>query len=266
NALTAAAYLARAGRRVLVLERSEEVGGAAVSTTVRVPGGSETTSQARLSRYSYLVSLLPRRIVDDLGLDVRLARRRVSSYTPDPADPARGLLVADDVDATRRAFARVGAAGDHAAWTALYAGTQRLARAVFPTLTGPLPTRAELQERMGDDGLWTALVERPLGERITEALRSDLVRRGRDGRADRHARPPRRPVTGREPVLPLPRDRQRDRPLGRAGRRDGHGGRGAGAGGAGRGRPHRHRRRGDGDRPGRAGHVHGPRRGAHRTR
>ena len=140
------------------------------------PGARSRASHARLSRYSYLVSLLPRRIVDDLGLDVRLARRRVSSYTPDPADPARGLLVADDVDATRRAFARVGAAGDHAAWTALYAGTQRLARAVFPTLTGPLPTRAELRERVGDDGLWTALVERPLGERITETLRSDLVR------------------------------------------------------------------------------------------
>ena len=29
---------------------------------------------------------------------------------------------------------------------------------------------------MGDDALWTALVERPLGERITETLRSDLVR------------------------------------------------------------------------------------------
>ena len=67
----------------------------------------------------------------------------MSSYTPDPGDPARGLLVADDADATRRSFARVGAAGDHAGWTALYAGTQRLARVVFPTLTGPAhPHRA----------------------------------------------------------------------------------------------------------------------------
>ena len=32
----------------------------------------------------------PGEIVDDLGLDVRLARRRVSSYTPDPGDPAAG--------------------------------------------------------------------------------------------------------------------------------------------------------------------------------
>ena len=171
NGLTAAAYLARAGRRVLVLERAGHVGGAAVSQAP-FPGVA-----ARLSRYSYLVSLLPRQIVDDLGLDVRLARRSVSSYTPDPADPARGLLVDDtDPDVTRRSFARIGAAGDHAGWTALYAGTGRLARAVFPTLTGPLPTRKELREQVGDDALWAALVERPLGETITAAIRDDLVR------------------------------------------------------------------------------------------
>ena len=73
NGLTAAAYLARAGRSVLVLERAGHVGGAAVSTAP-FPG-----VDVRLSRYAYLVSLLPRRIVDDLGLDVRLARRRVGA-------------------------------------------------------------------------------------------------------------------------------------------------------------------------------------------
>jgi phytoene dehydrogenase-like protein len=170
NALTAAAYLGRAGRRVLMLERAGHVGGAAVSEEP-FPGVA-----ARLSRYSYLVSLLPRRIVDDLGLDVRLARRRVSSYTPDPADPGRGLLIADDADATRRSFGRVGAAADHAGWTALYAATARLAAAVFPTLTQPLPTRSQLRERVGDDALWAALVERPLGGTLTGMLRSDLVR------------------------------------------------------------------------------------------
>src|SRR6476469_7277036 len=91
NGLTAAAYLARAGRGVLVLERDGHVGGAAVSE-VLFPG-----LDARLSRYACLVSLLPREIVDDLGLDVRLARRRFASYTPDPADPGRGLLV-DEAD------------------------------------------------------------------------------------------------------------------------------------------------------------------------
>ena len=170
NGLTAAAYLARAGRRVLVLERADRVGGAAVSAAP-FPG-----VEARLSRYAYLVSLLPRSVVDELRLDVRLARRRVSSYTPDPADPARGLLVADDEDATRRSFARVGAAADHRGWTALYAGVARLARVVFPTLTKPLPTRAELRSRVGDDAVWTALVERPLGGTVRDRIGNDLVR------------------------------------------------------------------------------------------
>ena len=62
NGLTAAAYLARAGRTVLLLERSERVGGAAVSA--RAFEGVD----ARLSRYSYLVSLLPdRRAAVGLG-------------------------------------------------------------------------------------------------------------------------------------------------------------------------------------------------------
>lgn len=73
NALVAAAYLARAGKRTVVLERLEHVGGAAVSE--RPWDGVD----ARLSRYSYLVSLLPRTIIDDLDLHLDLRRRRYSS-------------------------------------------------------------------------------------------------------------------------------------------------------------------------------------------
>ncbi|MGE6738355.1 FAD-dependent oxidoreductase, partial [Streptomyces sp. NPDC059900] len=65
NGLVAAAYLARAGRSVLLLERLSATGGAAVSS--RPFAGVD----ARLSRYSYLVSLLPRKIVRDLNLDFR---------------------------------------------------------------------------------------------------------------------------------------------------------------------------------------------------
>ncbi|WP_324274767.1 hypothetical protein [Blastococcus brunescens] len=51
----------------------------------------------RLSAYSYLVSLLPDRIVDDLGLDVRLADRAVASYTTARRDGgSTGLLVERD--------------------------------------------------------------------------------------------------------------------------------------------------------------------------
>src|SRR4051795_5853130 len=87
NGLTAAAYLARAGRTVLVLERLDHVGGAAVSAQA-FPG-----VDARLSRDSYLVSLLPRQVMDELGLPLRLVRRRYSSYTPVPASPGQGLLI-----------------------------------------------------------------------------------------------------------------------------------------------------------------------------
>ncbi|WP_415823375.1 FAD-dependent oxidoreductase, partial [Mycobacterium senriense] len=79
NGLVAAAYLARAGMRVRLLERLDHTGGAAVSAQAFDGVG------VRVSRYSYLVSLLPTRIVEDLGADVRLARRPFSSYTPDPA-------------------------------------------------------------------------------------------------------------------------------------------------------------------------------------
>ncbi|GAA2030567.1 NAD(P)/FAD-dependent oxidoreductase [Agromyces tropicus] len=172
NGLTAAAYLARTGRRVLLLERDDHLGGAAVSAEA-FPG-----VDARLSRYSYLVSLLPRRIIDDLGLDIRLVRRRFSSYTPDPRDPSRGLLVDVEADAAaaRDAFARVGAADDADAWRELYADTERVARALFPTLTEPLPTRDEARALVGDDRVWVDLVERPLGESIDARFGDDLVR------------------------------------------------------------------------------------------
>ena len=172
NGLTAAAYLARAGRSVLLLERDDHLGGAAVSA--QAFDGVE----ARLSRYSYLVSLLPQRIIDDLGLDIRLVRRRYSSYTPDPADPSRGLLVdrEADAEASAAAFARVDAEGDAAAWDAFYGETSRIAERLFPTLTEPLLTRSEARELVGDDRVWTDLVERPLGEVIDERFASDLVR------------------------------------------------------------------------------------------
>ncbi len=66
NGLVAAAYLARAGKSVLLLERFGHVGGLAVSAQA-FPG-----VDARVSRYSYLVSLLPSKVVKDLGLPLTL--------------------------------------------------------------------------------------------------------------------------------------------------------------------------------------------------
>src|SRR5258707_6974519 len=88
NGLTAASYLAGAGLSVAVLERLGHAGGAAVSAR-SFPG-----FPTRLSRYSYLVSLLPESIIKDLDLDLRLASRSTASYTPVLRDGgAKGLLV-----------------------------------------------------------------------------------------------------------------------------------------------------------------------------
>jgi len=67
NGLVAAAYLARADQSVLLLERNAELGGATASQRI-FPG-----MDARLSRYSYLISLLPQQIIavaNPLGIAV----------------------------------------------------------------------------------------------------------------------------------------------------------------------------------------------------
>ena len=168
NALTAAAYLARAGVEVTVLERLDNVGGAAISAT------AFTGLDARLSRYAYLVSLLPRSIADDLGLDVSLVRRRYSSYTPLPGTD-RGLLIDNgDEAATRGSFASVGAAGDAARFADFYRRISAFAAPLFDTMTGPLPTRDQAKSLLGAE--WSPFVERPIGEAIEAAVADDLVR------------------------------------------------------------------------------------------
>ncbi|ANW17565.1 phytoene desaturase family protein [Streptomyces clavuligerus] len=166
NGLVAAAYLARAGRSVLVLERSPATGGAAVSA--RPFAGVD----ARLSRYSYLVSLLPDRIVRDLGLDFAVRRRTVSSYTP-VGDG--GLLIGGG--RTRESFAALtGGDREYTAWREFHAMTGRLAARVFPTLTEPLPRRAELRALVDDERAWRALFEEPVGVAVEEWFSHDVVR------------------------------------------------------------------------------------------
>ncbi|MFF9173177.1 phytoene desaturase family protein [Streptomyces sp. NPDC014793] len=172
NGLVAAAYLARAGRSVLVLERLDHTGGAAVST--RPFAGVE----ARLSRYSYLVSLLPQKIVRDLGLRFQVRGRTISSYTPtERGGRATGLLVGGGEQRTREAFARLtGGEREYAAWERFYGMTARVAERVFPTLTEPLPGRDELRRRIDDDTAWRALFEEPIGVAVEENFTDDLVR------------------------------------------------------------------------------------------
>jgi phytoene dehydrogenase-like protein len=174
NGLTAAAYLAQAGLEVIVLERLEQWGGAAVSQQT-FPG-----VEARLSRYSYLVSLLPQGIIDDLKLPITLAKRRYSSFTPVPGTH-HGLLIDNhDVQETAESFSRIGASADHQAWQQFYQDTGALAQALFPTVTDPLMTRQEAKEWVthttGDASLWDRFIHRPVGDTIETLFADDVVK------------------------------------------------------------------------------------------
>jgi phytoene dehydrogenase-like protein len=174
NGLTAACYLAKAGLKVTVLERLSTFGGAAVSE--QTFAGVE----AKLSRYSYLVSLLPKKIIEELKLDIQLAPRRYSSYTPQPGTN-KGLLVDNhDKVATASSFESIGTTKDAEAWHEFYRKTTLLAKALFPTVLDPLPTRSEakakLRELSGSDQIWEEFIEQPVGKVIEESFESDLVR------------------------------------------------------------------------------------------
>ncbi|HEX4704686.1 MAG TPA: FAD-dependent oxidoreductase, partial [Pseudonocardiaceae bacterium] len=171
NGLVAASYLARAGLSVLVLEKAGAVGGATVSS--RPFAGVDV----RLSRYSYLVSLLPRSIIDELGLPIRLAHRQVHSYTPVDRNGPTGLLV-DDADpaGTAASFRRVaGSDSDYERWQDFYRMTTSVAERVFPTLTEPLPSRAHIRSLVGEHACRT-LFDEPINVVLEKTFADDTVR------------------------------------------------------------------------------------------
>src|ERR671924_66791 len=87
NGLVAAAYLARAGRRTLVLERRPVLGGAAVTEEI-FPG-------FKFSVFSYVVSLLRPEIIRDLelpkhGLDILPLDGTFTPLRPGDGPPSGG--------------------------------------------------------------------------------------------------------------------------------------------------------------------------------
>ena len=172
NGLVAACYLAMAGRKVTVLEARSVLGGASVSA--KVFDGVD----ARLSKYSYLISLLPMKIREELGIELTTIRRGISSYTPDPEDPTRGLAVPVDYDLTLGDHMRrlTGSTSDARAWSAFYDRTTDLAVTMFPTLTQPLMSRAQMKDLVANDAAWRDFVEQPLGEILESTFDNDVVR------------------------------------------------------------------------------------------
>jgi phytoene dehydrogenase-like protein len=175
NGLVTASYLARAGQSVLVLERSDDLGGATSSQAIFAG------MDARLSRYSYLVSLLPRAIVEDLGLRFATRRRTIASCTPYEHGGISGALLLSNID-EERSHAAVEAVAGEADWTgyqALFDLERAFAARVWPSLLQPLRSRAEWEASLQtpvERAAWEAFVERPLGEVLERHLHDDLLR------------------------------------------------------------------------------------------
>ncbi len=129
NGLVAAAYLAKAGRRVLVCERRHTVGGAAVSEH---PFGPDFT----VTSLSYVVSLLPR----DMVRDLRLAEHGYHVYPQGPYFAPRrdgGYLALSDEPAVRyKEIAKFSTADAEAyeRWDAWLGGLGRLVGPLLDTI------------------------------------------------------------------------------------------------------------------------------------
>ena len=173
NGLVAASYLAKAGKKVLLLEGATELGGATASVR------AFPEFDARLSRYSYLVALLPDQIVKDLGINFETLSREVSSYTPYKKDGVHdGLTVSTNWNQeTADSFARLtGSDAEGVAWQDFYSEIAEFAARSAPSMLQPLMTRSQMRKSIEMDSVWDYMIERPIGEVIEDRFANDLVR------------------------------------------------------------------------------------------
>ncbi len=177
NALVAAGYLAGAGLSVLVLEKNDYLGGATTSQRVF------PDYDARISRYAYLVSLLPQQIIQDLGLNLQLRTRDTASFTPYERDGvSRGLLLSNLSASVSRSSLRqlIGHNREWEQFQRFYQLARIFAQTVWPTLLEPLPGVGALERRFQVDDLhreaWRSLVAEPLGAVVERYLQNDLLR------------------------------------------------------------------------------------------
>ena len=177
NGLVAAAYLARGGLSVLLLEKNDYIGGATTSQQVF------PDYDARLSRYSYLVSLFPGKIIADLGLRLELRRRATGSFTPYIKDGRHdGLLLSnvDEVVSRESMAALAGSEREFEQMQRFYLLARVFAEKSWDSMLEPLVSRDEFRRRFEDDELaqeaWRSLAEEPIGRAIERYLENDLVR------------------------------------------------------------------------------------------
>ncbi len=138
NGLVCAAYLARAGKRVVVLERRERVGGAAMSEEV-FPG-------FRFSVFSYVVSLLRPEIIRELDLPRHGLHILPLESTLTPLPNGDYLAQWNDHDQNRRELARH-SLRDAEAYDEFGLVLHQMARVIKPVLRMAPPDPASLHPR-----------------------------------------------------------------------------------------------------------------------
>src|SRR5438046_6844166 len=148
NGLVAASYLGRAGLSVLLLEKNNYIGGATTSQKVF------SDYDAQLSRYSYLVSLLPDKIIRDLGLKLELRRRATASFTPYLNHGQHDGLLLSNVDeeiSRQSMFELTGNKTEFEQMKAFYNLSRVFAEHVWDTMLDPLSAKADLRRRFDID-------------------------------------------------------------------------------------------------------------------
>ncbi len=177
NGLISAAYLAAAGQRVAVLEKNDYLGGATTSQRVFAD------YDAWLSRYSYLISLLPETICNDLGVSFKSCQREIASFTPycDSQGKHRGLLMSNRSPEQSKASV-LELTGNHGAWDQYQQFMElerELANIAWPSLLHPLQHRKSFRDRLRSQtasNAWELFIEKPLGEAIEKYIDHDVLR------------------------------------------------------------------------------------------
>lgn len=177
NGLVAASYLGRAGLKVLLLEKNAYIGGATTSQKVF------PDYDAWLSRYSYLISLFPQKIIDELGLNLELRRRAVGSYTPYVKNGGQSGLLLSNVDDKVSSESVIELSGSDTEYRQLkkfYNLARVFAEHVWDSMLQPLVEKDQFKNRFDRDATsreaWRSLAEEPLGQAIERYLQEDLIR------------------------------------------------------------------------------------------
>jgi len=177
NGLVAASYLGRARLSVLLLEKNDYIGGATTSQKLF------PDYDARLSRYSYLVSLFPEKIIRDLGLKLELRRRATGSFTPYIKSGQHDSLLISNLDegASRRSIVDLtGSETEFEQMKRFYHLSRVFAEHTWDSMLEPLVAKEEMKRRFEVDDVsreaWRSLAEEPLGRALERYLQNDLVR------------------------------------------------------------------------------------------